>query len=96
MKEEPKSLIFALDSLSKSGTVSRTHLAITSKPKGLTIEEICEISGMTRGNIEAHGIPPLVKFQIIERDKSGESVIFKFTPRWLTFLREKYALAHPT
>jgi len=90
MKEEPKSLIFALDSLSKSGTVSRTHLAITSKPKGLTIEEICEISGLTRGNIEAHGIPPLVKFQIIERDKSDpEGVVFRFTGRWLAFLREK-------
>ena len=82
MKEKSEPLIFAVD-LVHSGTISRTFMAIAAKPTGLTIEEVCEISGMTPGNIKSHGIPSLLRAQIVEKKKTPRGKIFRLAPGFM-------------
>ena len=71
MSEDKDQTIIALDAdvektVARSGTMSRVHFAIQRHPRGLTLEEICDICHLTPSNVKIHGLRNLFHFQMLE------------------------------
>lgn len=63
--------IIALDAdterkVAQSGTMSRVHFALGRRPRGLTLEEICDITHLKPGNVKIHGLRNLFNFQMMK------------------------------
>ena len=88
MKEKNEPLIVALDEIAQIGSASRVHYALTMHPKGLTLEDIAEITGFSRGTLSSHAIPRLLHTQLVKREKTPAGKIFRFTNGYLSRLLE--------
>lgn len=74
MSEDKDQNILALDAdadvektVARSGTMSRIHFALGRRPRGLTLEEICDITHLKPGNVRIHGLRNLFHFQMVEK-----------------------------
>ncbi|NQT08687.1 hypothetical protein HQ586_06385 [Candidatus Bathyarchaeota archaeon] len=71
MPEDKDQNIIALDAdaerkVARSGTMSRVHFALGRRPRGLTLEEICDICHLAPSNVKIHGLRNLFHFQMME------------------------------
>ena len=71
MSEKKDSTIITLNSdiertVARSGTMSRIHFALGRRPRGLTLEEICDICHLTHSTVKIHGLRNLFHFQMVE------------------------------
>jgi len=51
----------------QSGTLARTYLALQDNPKGLTISEVAEITGLAENSVYVHGVRELFNAQVCDR-----------------------------
>lgn len=86
MSEDKDQTIIALDAdtertVARSGTMSRVHFAIQRHPKGLTLEEICDICHLTPSNVKIHGLRNLFHFQMVEKTEDKDRGMVYTLPR---------------
>jgi len=71
MSEKDQTVI-ALDdikkspTLLKSGSMSRTLHVLEAHPEGLTVEDICEFTGLANSTVRKKGVEKLFHFQLAE------------------------------
>ena len=53
--------------LTRKGTVSRALFALTTKPEGMTVEEIGDLLGIQGNSVYVNAIRPLFNHQLVEK-----------------------------
>lgn len=65
---------FVEKTIARSGTMSRVYFVLHKHPEGLTIEQICEITGLKLSNVQIHGIKKLIDFEMVYGVKLQDSL----------------------
>lgn len=61
----------------RSGTMSRTYVALQNHPNGLTVEEIADICGLKPDNVYKNGVLQLFNAQLVRRtEEKGKGTIY--------------------
>jgi len=85
MPRDGEPIIIALDNyvektIARSGSMSRVHFALTQHPSGLSLSEICDITGLAESTVKIHGIRNLFHFQRIEKiEDENRDTVYRLT-----------------
>lgn len=56
----------------RSGSMARTTIALQSNPAGMTLAEICEITGLSPLTVRKRDLRLMFNAQVVEREENDE------------------------